>query len=527
MTHTPQLRRLDVMIAILVWSAVIVAGGYHLGLQLAAVKLPGPMGAWETVYASIARAWPQQYQWSHYIDGHDGYGPGYPLFVRPFLAAGLEVYVAHRIANVVAIALACALVARLVWRQGASWRVTAAVTAIIYALNAGSYSIQARPDFLLLAETTAMLAWGAAVARRQATMGLGFAFGFGLLAVATFLTKAYGTFTWAAVLTYLLVFVDRKGAFRAALVGAIMLASAIGAYAYFNPLYWMEVFHGQSVQVAPSLAWLRHQLLDFALLAGGLIAIPVARSIAAARREANTTAAAPRDWYWESQTLLGGAMLLIGPAWHTGAYLTYFLHILLVPLAGLAAKAIAQAKPVLVLWLEALLVANLALLMWTAPGWPRHDAAWAELRKDILEERGKVAVDYLMEPIVRERPGTIIVSTGATGYNLKEPFLISRTSPTVLRARAAAHDYLENQERELFGPDPARTIYLDCNVVRGEKNRSAIIPRNEIPHFTGPAMNGYVPVKSFDICPFYFATNAPRQEAGAITTTIVKFVRKP
>jgi hypothetical protein len=33
-------------------------------------------------------------------------------------------------------------------------------------------------------------------------------------------------------------------------------------------------------------------------------------------------------------------------------------------------------------------------------------------------------------------------------------------------------------------------------------------------------------VKAYHICPYYFATNAPRQEAGVAKTTIVKFVRQ-
>src|SRR4051812_9893490 len=191
--------RSDRLLAFALWCAIVVVGGYHLGLELLTLRLAEPMGSWETVYAAIAQVWPGEYQWSHYIDGHDGYGPGYPWFVHPFLFAGLGVYVAHRTANFIAISLACVLVARLLRHQGCSVRATAAATTIFYALNAGSYSIQARPDFLVLLEIAALLALGEAVTRGRLKLSIPFAVGFGLLGLATYFTKAYGIFTWAAV----------------------------------------------------------------------------------------------------------------------------------------------------------------------------------------------------------------------------------------------------------------------------------------------------------------------------------------
>jgi hypothetical protein len=46
--------------ALWIGSAMVVA--YHLVLELSTITLPEPMGLWETVYASIARTWPNQYQ---------------------------------------------------------------------------------------------------------------------------------------------------------------------------------------------------------------------------------------------------------------------------------------------------------------------------------------------------------------------------------------------------------------------------------------------------------------------------------
>ncbi len=525
----------DRIMAAVVWLGAIVVGGYHLGLETISIGLHEPMGAWETTYVAIARAWPEQYQWSHYIAGHDGYGPGYPFFVRPFLHAGLDIYVAHRLANLIALGLACALLARLLWRRGTSPRATVAITVIFYALNAGTYSIQARPDFLVLLEITTMFALGAAVVRKELTLGWGLGVLFGLLALAGAFTKAYAVFTWGAVLAYVAVFVNFRDAVRAALIGAAILAAGIGAYAARNPLYAMEVFRGPLVQAAPSFRWLVQQGADFGWLAVGLVAatlVPlIARARSRLRRDNHTPAPTPtaEGRYWLTQGLVAMICLVAGPGWHTGAYLTYFLHLPLVPLAMAAGSFAAEAPTSRSRWFDLALLANCAVLMLAAPSWPRADPGWDELRDDVRRASGRVAVDSIMEPLARERTNIAVVGTGNTAYFLKEPFLIAGDSLVLQHARAAALRYSEDQPRDLFHNRPVDTIYLDCIVLdsgRAGQARFAAIPRNELPFFTGPEMRAYVPEKTFEIRPYYFATNAPRQEAGAITTTIVKFTRK-
>jgi hypothetical protein len=99
----------------------------------------------------------------------------------------------------------------------------------------------------------------------------------------------------------------------------------------------------------------------------------------------------------------------------------------------------------------------------------------------------------------------------------------------VLRARAASTEYIESESKRLFGEQPVDAIYLDCvliNSADSQRGRFALVPRNELPFFLGPEMNNYTVAQVYHICPFYFATNAPRQEAGVARTTIVKLVRK-
>ncbi len=525
------LLRYRAVTAFALWVGVVLVGGYHLGIELGALRLSEPMGSWETVYAAIARAWPHQYQWDHFVDGHDGYGPGYPTLVQPLLRAGLDVYFAHRIVNLLAIVAAGALVVRLLLQQGCARRIAWGLATIFYALNAGSYSIQARPDFLVLFEITVLLALGDAAARGRLRPGWRFGTLFGPVALGAFFTKAYSLFSWGAVLAYLALFVNSRGAIVAGLVSGALLAGGITLFATQNPLYVLEVFRGQVVQASPSLAWLGHQAADFALLAGGVvaaIALPVVLRLWP-RADGPRAPIVRNDSgkkYWTCQALFAAAGLLAGPGWHTGAYLTYFLHLLLVPMVMLAGSQAAKATSTVHGWFDLALTANLAVLIAVAPGWPQADATWPELRADILHEPGSVAVDYLMEPIAREKGGVEIVSTGQTGYALREPFLMSANTDAVRRARTAATHFSDAQKHTLFGEQPVDAIYLDCVVDPSGEGRFAVFPRNGLPWFKGPEMDHYVATRVYHLTPYYFATNVPRAWAGVARTTIVKFERK-
>lgn len=488
------------------------------------------MGSWETVYAAIAQVWPAQYQWAHFVPGHDGYGPGYATFMRPFLALGGDVYVTHRVANLFTLLAVTALVARLLRRTGCPTAPAVALLAIFYALNAGSYSIQARPDFLVLLEIVGLLALGEAVARGRVAHTLAVDLGLGLLALAAFFTKAYSLAAWGATIGYLLLFHDWRKALRAAFVGGAILAAGIALFARHNPLYLLQVYHGQIAQANPSASWLGYQTGHFLLLAGGVLFVGLT-GLRRLRHQDTAAVSAPTtgsSGYWRWHAAMALLVLAVGPGWHTGAYLTYFLHLLLVPLLMLAGHAIRHVSHGLAIAQFLALTANLAVLAALTPAWPRADDGWKELRADVLAEPGRIAVDYLLEPLIRERPSLHLISTGASGYTLKEPFLIRHPSPTVERARQTATAFLAEEKRRLFGPTPADTLYLDCLVLpEAGGQRFPIVPRNELPYFRGAELDAYTPVRIFTIRPYYFATNAPRETAGTIETAIVKFVRKP
>jgi len=524
---TPGISRL---LTIALWAAAAITTGLHLALHLAAIRLEMPMGSWETVYAAIARVWPAQYQWANFVTGHDGYGPGYPTFMRPFLALGGDVYLTHRMVNLGTLIAATALLARLLRRNGCPPAPMVALLAIFYALNAGSYSIQARPDFLVLLEIIGLHAFGEAVARGRVAHTLLADVALGLLALLGFLTKAYSLAAWGATIGYLLFFRDWRKALRAAFVGGAILAAGIALFAQYNPLYILQVYHGQIVQANPSANWLGYQTGHYLLLAGGLLLVGLTGLRSMRRPEAPDEPARPAcsAGYWRWHASMALIVLVAGPGWHTGAYLTYFFHLLLVPMLMLAGHAIHSARGALVPLQTFALAANLMVLAMLAPAWPHTDDGWKEVRADVLAEPGRVAVDYLLEPLVRERPSLHLISTGASGYTVKEPFRVKHTSPTIERARQAATAFLEGEKRVLFGPIPADTLYLDCLVLpEAGGRRFPIVPRNELPHFLGAEMNAYTPARIFTVRPYYFATNAPRETAGTIETAIVKFVRKP
>ncbi len=487
---------------------------------------------WETAYASIARAWPGQYQWGNYMAGYDGYGPGYPAFCRVFLLAVGDPYEAHRIANLAALLAACGLVAWLFRLSRCPAAVAAAGVAVVFAANAGSYSIQARPDFLVLLEIVAILGVGGfAVAGRLGAAGCGVLLG--ALTLAAYLTKPYSLFAWGAVLSYLALFVSLRYALAAALVSGALWAGGLWAYAHANAYYTLETFQAILARVSRDPAWLLHQTSDFALLAFGPLLIAGVGAVRWLASRGGGGGAGARfsrqDLYWGWVAALAGVALLARLGWHTGAYLTYYFHLLLVPLCLFAGAAARPAKGAgYPLWPSLLLLANLVVLMAVAPPPPRPDPGWEQLRDDVLSQPGQVAVDFVMEPLSRLRPDLIVADTGMYKYAMDEPGLIRGASPAVARAAAEARAFRDGR-LAWMRDHPPETLYLDYVVLPkpgGRPGEEVLSLRNGLSWFSGEAMKGYVRVRAFRIHPYYFATNERRQGAGTWDTLVIKLVRR-
>ena len=505
--------------AAVLWAAAAVVLGYHLVLECSVIGLPEPMGMAETIYASIARSWPHEYQWGYYVAGHDYYGPGYPTVVHAFQALVAGIYPAFRTANLVSLLAACGVLTAMLRIARCPVAPAAAVVAIVFSINAGSYSIQARPDFLVLLEIAGMLALGQlAVRGRIGPWVLGAALG--LLALAGYLTKPYAVFAWGAALSYLALFVDlRRGLLAGAVSGAI-LAAGIGLYARFNPYYLLETFSANFMYSTPEGPWLVHQLIDFSTLACGLIAMAVFGYARASGRRAGDAG------YWAWVTGLSLAVLLAGPGWHIGAYLTYFIHLSLLPMAMLAVTVCYPAASARPPWpATLLLLANLAVLLYLAPALPRPDPEWARLRADVLAQHGPVVVDSILEPLSRERPDTALGDTGIVKYALEES--VRMGTGTEPRRRAVQEsEALRTAWAQALRARPPAALYLDYIAVPNPQapGGQLHVLRNGLPWFSGSNLSGYTVAGTFHLRPYYCATNERRQYAGTWETLIIKLV---
>ena len=521
-------------VGVALWAAAALVVGYHAAVEIASIPLGEPMGFWETVYASIAREWPHGYQWGHFIAGHDNYGPGYPAFCRPFLFVFTDVYVAHRVANLFCLAAACILLAVLLRGNRCPGSVVAGVVGIAFALNAGSYSIQARPDFLVMLEVTALLGAGqlAAMGRLSAWR---FGLAAGLLALAAYLTKPYAAFAWGATLGYLWFFRPVRYAGVATLVSTPILLFGVWVYARANPLYFFETFRAHLAHNDPSFSWLVHQTSDFFLLACGLCGAAAVGCLLQLRRgprllggSGRATASTDVRGYWVWHCVLAAGVLSAVLGWHTGAYLTYYFHLLLVPLcvvgAACAAPRDQEKQP---LWASGLLLINLLVLILVAPPLPRADPGWDALRDDVARQRGLVLVDAVMEPLVRERPQVALADTGMAAYALHELSLFAHPDAGVARIQTEGRAFAATWTGWIAGHRPD-AIYLDYQVRRDEsgKGPDLIAPRNGLPWFSQADMGDYYRSALFRIHPYYGATNERRQDAGSWETLIIKLVRK-
>jgi hypothetical protein len=519
--------------------AAVLAGAaalfiYHFAMESATLRLSEPMGYPEIVYRTIAEAWPRQYQLGNFVATQDNYGPGFSTFCRLFFAMGLGPYVGARVANLVALVGAAALLVGILRSSRVSWAIVAAVTSIFFALNAGSSSIQARPDFLATLLIMACLALGRPAFLGRVNAGFGGVV-LGLLGLAAFLTKPYCLLAWGVAATF--PFVAKKAERRLGRAAAIMGISAlviglgVAAFAATNPYFLTETVMFHFVHRDPSLSVFLLQARDFCILGCGLVA---AVAVSIVRRSddpgemARTLASERRYWGWA--LLLGLAAMASGMGWHKGAYLTYYFHLVLPPLAVCAAFACERIPMV---FSGFALIANCAVLMAVAPSLPGPDRDWDALAMDVAGQKGPIVVDYMLEPLVDGRADARVAGDGINRFAIDLPDLIGGQSAVIMGARKEVRDYVESEKAVIReGPDP-KAIYMDCILFPVRPGDSRVpahgyiaVPRNDHPLIlNGYDMSRYEPLRLFVIHPFYGSQNSARQDAGKWILTIVKFGR--
>lgn len=528
---SPALNKL-IKVAVAVGAAVLFL--YHFALESATLRLVEPMGYPEVVYKGIAHVWPHQYQAGNFVATQDNYGPGFSTFCRPFLAIGLDPYVAARAANMAALVGATALLLWILRSYRLSWVAVAAVASVYFALNAGSSSIQARPDFLATLLIMAVLAVGRPLFLCRLNTLVGGVL-LGVLGLCAFLTKPYCLLAWGAVVT--LPFVPRQGerslgrAMGIAGISAAVIGTGVAAFAWANPYFLVETVMFHFVHRDPSFGVFLAQTRDFAMLGCGLVAavaVSLASGLGGPKANAWPSDSDRRFWVWT--LILGSAAIGFGLGWHRGAYLTYYYHLVLPPLAVVAAFA-TEVIP-LAFWGLAL-VANCALLMVLAPRFPSRDSDWDALERDVGSQKGPVVLDYILEPLAKGRSDARVAGNGINRFAIDLPGLIGGDSGVIREARQEVKDYIEREQDVIRNGSAPEAIYMDCILFQGRPGDPRVspqgyiaVPRNDHPlPLNGYKMSRYAPTRLFVIHPFYGSTNSPRQDAGKWILTIVKFSR--
>ena len=504
-------------------AAAAITAGYHLNCEVRTLSLPEPMGMWETSYAAEARVWPNEYQYGNYVCGHDNYGPGYPAFCRPFLAALGDVYVAHRASNLVAIAGACCLLVGILRGNGCPWPECAATTAIFYSLFAGSYSVQARPDFLSALLMLAVLGAGQPrFWRGRNPVAVGIVVG--ALSLAAYFTKPYALLAYAVAAGAVLLWAPWRWAFVAIGTSAAIFVGGLWAYSAFNPYYLFESFTALRASTHVDASWFVSQLGDFLFVGGGILVVSGWTAARAIRipGDQNTR-------YWTFAALAGLGALLAGPAWHPGSYLTYYFHLLLPQVCVLAALGSDSASgpgsrwP----WRRILLGANLGVIMATAPAPPAPDPGWNALAEDVRRQPGPLVADFLMEPIVRGRTDAEVLGYGLTAFALAEPSTVPEPGAVGRRAADEAAAYEAAMRARLTHGRPPEAVYIETVALPGEGALSlhGLAPRGGLAYLLGGVKGYYKPAAIFRIHPYGLSTNTPRQLTGRWESYIVKMVR--
>lgn len=534
------------MLALALMLGALLVAGSHAAAHLRTLTLGEPMGMWETTYVAIARAWPYQYQFGNFVAGHDNYGPGFPAFCRPFLALVADPYVAQRLANLTALLAATGALAWILRGNRCSWPVTAATSAAFYALHAGSYSVQIRPDFLLAALMLVLVGIGQP-GRRARGGALVAGAVFGAVALAAYLTKPYGIFAWAAVLTHRLLRTPGRESIIFGLTSAIVLAGGLLLYATQQPYYWLETFTAHLAHTSTDAHWLGAQSRDFLVLTFGFAVLAL---IGVVRRLKHAGAGqASRGWlarlladdpptatdtgYWTWLLAAGSAAFLAGPGWHTGAYLTYAFHLILPALLVLAAMTATRLEASLAgvrrHGAPLLLSANLVVLVALAPAPPAPDPGWDALVADVHRQPGRVLVDFILEPVSRQRDGVLVLGNGTTAFALGEPALIKSDSAIVRRARAEVAQWETDFRVRLESQGLPAAIYLEYGLERDATGaaRWEMVPRGGLAYLLSGHIDRYEPAGTFRIHPYQFATNLPRQESANRETQVLKLVLKP
>jgi hypothetical protein len=170
---------------------------------------------------------------------------------------------------------------------------------------------------------------------------------------------------------------------------------------------------------------------------------------------------------------------------------------------------------------------NLAVLLVLAPQAPKPDPGWEALSRDVLQQQGHVVVDFIMEPLARQRPDTALLGDGLTAFALLEPTLIKPPTAISTRALEETQAYEATVKHEIFDHGQPEAVYLEVLFQAGTPGKPANqIPRGGLAYLLS-GLGEYRTAGIFTIHPYQLSTNTERQFTGVRWEShVVKLVRK-
>src|SRR5436190_19729435 len=126
---------------------LIAVTSYYAVLHYKVLQIGHPITQDEPGFIELTAAG-SSYTHEGVLNSGNVYGPGYPLWARPFTAIFDNPYIAHRWASTVALFVLLGFLMWVLLREGVGGIETAAAAAIVYILNVSSHSLSASGDLL-------------------------------------------------------------------------------------------------------------------------------------------------------------------------------------------------------------------------------------------------------------------------------------------------------------------------------------------------------------------------------------------
>lgn len=402
---------------------ILAVTAYYGVLHVRLLRISHPITQDEPANVELATAG-NPYTAAGVLAAANVYGPGYPLWSRPFRAVFADPYIAHRWASSVALFAALGVLAWTLRRSGVGGIETVAGLALCYILNVSSHSLAATPDLLGLA------LYLAALAASERGRWPGLLAGLALL-VAAALTKPYFALGGFIVVAHLALFAAPRRALAYLLVGAGAGAAVAIALQAYAPYYFLTTFGVHQGAAVRNVHFLLGQTREFAVLACGLVLLALAAKPIRRRLEFGWTTPLlqPGLDLWSSAAVIATAVLLGSLGWHPGNYLVYFFHLLLGPLVIVALRRL-PAWPRLG---RIALAVNLLVLGYLIPPQPGSDH-WADLEANVSAVQGPILADPLLEPFTRSRSNVELFTHGMTPSVLQALDRLGDAAPPSARA---------------------------------------------------------------------------------------------